>query len=259
MMLNRIITLTSLGGGLVAIIVSIMLGSYSSAIVAAILFLIALTTWKYGYLFVPYITSGLSIIEKEGPYTISKSRDYIVKKTEEGYLATKYLEVLIYESTTDKTKEEKEFLFESFERALRSLKHTVKITFMLSPIDVSKHIEEIKTKRSEAEAKKAKLHPQSPESIKLDREIAMWNRLLNRLSSGERPMEVIIYASTTAFGSTQDEAVALVKRQAREIKTILSSTLSAEVKELKDLDMIKCFEWDFFAPPTHEALVDEVF
>ena len=65
--------------------------------------------------------------------------------------------------------------------------------------------------------------------------------------------------STTASAVTKDEAVSRSRRQAQELKTILSSTLSAGVRELSDLDMIKCFEWEYFIPEQREDLLDEVF
>ena len=114
-------------------------------------------------------------------------------------------------------------MLEAFERAISSLKYVVKISLLISAIDLSKHIEEIKTKRSSAESKKSKYtKDSSSESIMLDREIAMYNRLLDKITHGERPVELIAFASTTSFGLTREEAIAKVNRQAKELKTILS-------------------------------------
>lgn len=259
MIVNRAITITSLVGGVLALILAVVFGAYAPAILAALLFAFSLFIWKYGYLLMPHITKAANIVEVRGSYTIPPTRDYILKKTASGYYVTKFLEIMLYESTVDKGESEKRSLFEMFEKALGSLKHTLKISFLLSSIDVSKYADEIKTKRSEAESRKSKLASEGPDSIRLDREIAMWNRLLERLTSGERPMEIIAYASTTASGATKDEALARAKRQAQEIKTILSSTLSADVRELSDLDMIRCFEWEYFIPEGREELLDEVF
>jgi hypothetical protein len=50
-----------------------------------------------------------------------------------------------------------------------------------------------------------------------------------------------------------------VRRQSKEVKTIISSTLGSDVSELFDLDMIRCFEWEYFLPPESEQMRDEVF
>ena len=95
--------------------------------------------------------------------------------------------------------------------------------------------------------------------MRLDREIAMWNRLLERITHGERPVEVIAFASTTSFGLTKEEAIARIRRQAKEVSTILSSSMGTDVTELSDTEMLKCFEWDRFFPTTQEELRDETF
>lgn len=259
MIVNRAITIVSLIGGVLAFIVSLVFGAYIPAIAAAALFAFSIFIWKYGYLLMPHITCAANIVEIRGNYTIPPTRDCVLKKSQNGYYATKFLEIMFYESTTDKKEGEKRSLFESFEKTLSSLKHTVKISFLLSSIDVSKYADEIKTKRSEAEARKSQFSQQNSDTIRTDREIAMLNRMLERLTLGERPMEIITFASTTALGATKDEAISRVKRQAQEIKTILSSTLSSEVRELSDLDMVRCLEWEYFIPEGREELLDEVF
>jgi hypothetical protein len=130
----------------------------------------------------------------------------------------------------------------------------------MSTLDLSGHVDEIKTKRSSIEAKKSRESKLSADdAMRMDRELAYWNRLLDRIGSGERPIEMIAFASTTAFGLTREEAVSKVNRQAKELKTILSSSLGCDVKELTDLDMIKCFEWDFFFPTNQEEVRDVNF
>jgi hypothetical protein len=40
---------------------------------------------------------------------------------------------------------------------------------------------------------------------------------------------------------------------------MLSSSLGCDVRELKDLEMLKCFEWELFFPTTEEEIKDELF
>ena len=260
MFLNRAVTVAALVGGFLAIIVSFLYGSVIFPIIAAVLFTASIFTWKYGYLFIPMITKATNVIEMREGYEVPSSRDYILKKTPAGYYATKFMEIRYYESSIDKGEEEKRTMFEAFEKAISSLKYIVKISLLISAIDLSKHIDEIKTKRSSAETKRsAEAATKSDETIKYDREIAMWNRLLDRLGRGERPVEVIAFGSTTAFGLTREEAVSRANRQAKEVRTMLSSSLGCDVKDLKDLDMLKCFEWELFFPTTEEEIRDEIF
>lgn len=261
MILNRAITISVLVGGVVCVLVALYAGSAILAVVASVLFVLSLLLWKYAYLIIPVFTRATNIVEVRGAYEVPPSRDVVVKKTSNGYYATKFLEVRFYESTMDKTNSEKTIMFEAFEKTISSLKYIVKICLMVSTVDLSKHIEDIKTQRSAAETKKAKEggSDSSDKITRLDRQIAMWSRQLDRITHGERPVEVIAYATTTAFGLTRDEALSRVTRQSKELKTILSSSLSCDITDLVDLDMLRCFEWEYFFPTNMEELRDEVF
>lgn len=260
MIINRAITIASLAGGVLAIVISLVYANPLLPIIAAAFFTATLAFWKYGYLFIPVITKATNIVEVHGNYEVPPARDCIVRKAGGGYYASKFLEIRFYESSMDKDNEEKKLMFESFEKAVSSLKYVVKISLMISAIDLSTHIDEIKTKRSAVETRKSKsVRLASDESMRIDRELAYWNRLLERITQGERPVEILAFASTTSSGLTRDEALSRVSRQAKELKTILSSSLGCDVKELNDLEMIKCFEWDLFSPTLQEDLRDEVF
>ncbi len=257
---NRAITLTCLIGGVISVLLSLAYGHPLLAFGGAILFFLSLLIWKYGYLLIPLITRHSRIVEMRDNYEVPPTRDYIVKKTERGYYASKFLEIRFYENTSDKSSTSKRSLFESFERAVLSLRNVVKISLLVSSLDLSKQIDEVKTRRSVAESKRAKLSDKNTdEVVRLDREIAMYNRYLDRFSKGERPLELLSYASTTAFGVTREETLSKLKRQTNEVKTILGSTLGADIIELKDLDMIKCFEWDKFFPSSEEELRESLF
>lgn len=258
--LNRAITMAALVGGVLAIIVSLVYPNPIVPIIAGFFFMSTLFLWKYSYLFVPMLTRATNVVEVRGSHEVPPTRDYIIKKNQNGYYATKFMEVRFYESSMDKSQDEKKTMFEAFEKAISSLKYVVRITMMISSLDLSTHIDEIKTKRSTAETRKSKSGQLAQdERVRNDREIAMWNRMLDRITQGERPVELIAFASTTAFGLTRDEALSRVARQSKELKTILSSSLGCDIKELSDLEMLKCFEWDYFFPTTQEEIKDAVF
>ncbi len=260
MFINRAITVGSLMGGILAIVISLLYGNPILPVVAAVFFSFTLLLWKYGYLLIPFFTRAANVIEVHDGYEVPPTRDYIIKKNESGYYVSKFLEVRFYESSMDKSADDKKTMFESFEKAVSSLKYIVKITLMISTLDLSKHIEEIKTKRGTVEARKAKeAKIAADESMRMDRELAYWNRLLDRITQGERPVEIIAFASTTAFGLTRDEALSRVGRQSKELKTILSSSLGCDVRDLSDIEMLRCFEWDYFYPTTQEEIKDELF
>ena len=260
MFINRAVTVASLVGGILAILLSLLYGNPVFPIIASVFFTLTLLLWKYGYLIIPVVTKATNIIEIREGYEIPPARECIVKKTESGYYATRFMEVRFYESSMDKNTDGRQLMFEAFERAISSMKYIVRVTLMISALDLSKHIDEIKTKRGSVEAKKAKEAKIAvDERMRMDRELAYWNRLLDRITQGERPVEIVAFASTTAFGLTRDEALSRVSRQSKELKTILSSSLGCDVRDLSDLEMLKCFEWELFFPTTQEEMRDALF
>lgn len=260
MIANRAVTSVCLVGGVLSIILSLLYGNPLLPLAAAAMFTLTLMLWKYGYLIIPFFTRAANIVEVHGNYEVPPTRDCIVRKMPEGYYASKFMEIRFYESSMDKDTEEKRLMFESFEKAVSSLKYVVKISLMISAIDLSNHIDEIKTKRSAVETKKSKsVRLAADESMRMDRELAYWNRLLERITQGERPVEILAFATTTAFGLTKDEALSRAARQSKELKTILSSSLGCDIRELNDLEMIKCFEWEQFTPTLQDDVRDETF
>ena len=259
MIANRVVTFTALGGGVLSLLSAFVSGQAFFALIASFFFALSLLVWKYGYIIIPFFTSAARIVEVRGGYHIPPTRDCITKRVSGGYYASKFLEIKFYESMIDKNSADRSSMIEAFEKSLASLKNVLKISLMVSAVDLTKHIDKIKAKRSSAESKRRRISPNSEELVRLDREIAMWNRLLERITHGDRSLELTAFAQTTAFGVTREEAVSKARRQAKEVRTILSSTLGADVTELLDTDMIKCFEWSYFIPADSEQLRDEVF
>jgi len=259
MIANRVVTFVALGGGILSLLFSFISGQIIFALISSIFFALSVIIWKYGYLLIPFFTGAGNIVEVRGGYTIPPTRDCIIKRAAGGYYASKFLEIKFYESMIDKNDADRSSMIESFEKSLASLKNVLKISLMVSAVDLTKHIDKIKAKRSASESKRRRLPPNSEELVRIDREIAMWNRLLERITHGDRSLEITAFAQTTAFGVTKEEAISKVRRQAKEAKTIISSTLGSDVTELLDTDMIKCFEWSYFIPADSEQLRDEVF
>ena len=155
MIMNRLVTIIALLGGGLSFMLALAFGAYIPAIAAGLFFFLSIFVWKYGYLLLPHFTKAANIVEVRGEYTIPPERDYILKKSADRYYATKFLEISFYESSMDKSDAEKRLLFESFEKVLSALKHPLKVSFLLAPVDVSKYVDDIKARRSEAAARVA--------------------------------------------------------------------------------------------------------
>jgi hypothetical protein len=242
----------ALGGGPIA-----MIGGVISGVGAlfAVLFLF------YGYMVIPMLTQGMkTVLMTDTGYEIPPSQDVIVKTMEGGFYASAFLGVRIYESASEKTLEENVAYNEYFERAVSNLKYVVKISYMLYVEDITEKRRNIETKRAEAQLRLAREREKTePDVLKVDRyekEVSTWDSQLNKLTKGVKPMGVLIYAMTTASGVSKEGAIAGVKSQAKELKTVLSNALNVEVEWLTANQMMKCFEWEKFFPTSPMELED---
>ncbi|VVC00559.1 Uncharacterised protein [uncultured archaeon] len=259
---NRLYTALAVAGGFFSLSVALFFGSAPSAAIAAIFFFLSVALWKYGYIIVPALVKNANVIEIGRNFEIPPSQDMVVGRNGGNFLATVFLAARLYESSSEKTERQRAVMGEMFEKAVSSAGFPFKVTALVCPLDLRNELEEIRTKRSLAEERKEKLASSSrhdSELARLEREIAMWNRQLEKLTTGEKPLEVVFYFSTTGSGMTKEEAMTRARHQAKELSVVAGSALSCEVAPLKGEEMKKCFWWDFFGPADHDELADQMF
>lgn len=237
----------SMVGGLGQITVLIIM-------IAAALPTIGLILFKYGYWIVPFLTRRVRVINViEEPYWITPTQDAVIKKVGNTYYASMFVHVKIYESTTEKSSEEKDAFMDLWERAVSSLKFVTKFCFNSYVKDLSKYKEIIEARKADAQLRlaneKGKPEPNKSTIDTIDKEIAMWDNITSKLTVGDSPISQITYIMTTGQGATEDIAMAEVKNQANEIKSTIATTLNAEVAVLTGDDMRRCFEWEYLIPP----------
>jgi len=261
---NRNYAIAALGLGVIAIFVAMLTGSAIAAIAAGAFVLLSAVFWKLAYILVPLFTKRMNVVEVRGNYEIPPSQDVIVKKVGRNYYASVFMVAKIYDSVTEKSAEQRGLFMEFFERAVSQVHGVTKFSVLVSNLDMVRYLDEIKTKRSEAETKKARLltsgsAKHQAEIARIEREIVMYNRMLERLSYGERPMEVVCYLMSTASALSKDEAIGKVRAQANEVRSVVANALDVEVVPLAGEDMKRCFEWEFMIPASAGELSDQVF
>lgn len=259
---NRLYTVLSLAGGFFCLSASIFFQSAPAAAAGALFFCLSLALWKYGYVIVPFFMKGAKIVEAGRNFEIPPSQDVIVGKSGGNFLATVFLAARLYDSASERHGPDRAALGEMFEKAIASSGFPFKICALVSPLGLKNELDEIQGKRSIAESRREKLSSSSKrdsEIARLDREIAMWNRQIERLTTGERPLEMVFYLSTTASGLTKEEAITQARAQGDELSVVVGSALSCEIVPLSGEEMKRCFWWDFFGPADTEDLRDQMF
>lgn len=243
-----------IGGGPLSLIGAIACGL---GVVGAILF------YKYGYILMPIILQRSRVVQiLEGGYEIPPSNDAIIKNVGGIYYASMFLVAKIYESVSEKSPEETAIYTEFFERAISSVNFVVKFCMMVYVKDLNIYRTNLETKRAEAQLRLARERDKpDPDVLKLDRyerEVAMWEGQIARLTAGVKPMGALCYIMTTATGVSKEEAMAHARAQANELKATVSNALNVEVTLLKGEEMKKCFDWEYMIPPTAAEFEQQV-
>lgn len=218
---------------------------------AGLFFLLTYVMWRHGDSVMTVIFGFAGREEKIGNYSVVAQRDAIVRKESDRYTASAFAIGELAESLEDKPSSYVEAYSRNFERAITSLKLPVKFSMMVKPLDLSSNMEEIKTKRTQAELEKSRLlseNSNSPEIPRIERKISMWNRMLDRLAGGEKPMEARFYAMTSASGITQAEAVSKARSQLSQAMASISASMGLSMRHARGDDMLECFDSEFFVP-----------
>jgi hypothetical protein len=256
---NRVYTVLSLAGGLFCLAASLFFGSAPAAAAGALFFFLSLLLWKYGYALYPYFAKGAKLVEAGRNFEIPPTQDVVVGKEAGSFLATAFLYAHLYESASEGGAAQ---AGKMFEKAVSSAGFPFKVCCLVCPLPLRAELDEMREKRSMAESRRGKLrHGRGNESerARLEREIAMWGRQMEKLASGEKPLEVVFYLSTTAQGRTKEEAVSRARSQSEELSVVVGSALSCEITPVKGEEMKRLFWWDFFGPAGREDLADQLF
>ncbi|MEM4348623.1 MAG: hypothetical protein QXN37_03580 [Candidatus Anstonellaceae archaeon] len=223
----------------------------------------AVALYKYGYLIIPMLTKQGNIVQIiEGGFEIPPSNDVVLKNVGGIYYASKFLGVRIFESASEKSPEENIVYSEYFERAISSVKYVTKFALMVYMKDITEYRNRIETKHAEAQLRLARERDKpEPDVLKLDRyekEVAMWESQINKLTRGIKPMGVVAYVMTTAVGVSKEAAIAAATAQANELKATISNALNVQVDHLSGDEMLRCFQWEVMIPPTPQELEQEL-
>jgi hypothetical protein len=257
--MERNVALGCMGVGLIMLALTFIVGGSEfltliAAGSAAAFSTAGLLLFKYGYWIVPFLTKRVRVIDViEEPYEMSTTQDAIVKKVGNTYYASMFVHVKVYESTTEKSEEQKIAFMDLWERALSGLKFVTKFCISSYTKDLTRYRSTIESRKADAQLRLAnergKPEPKESELDKIEREIAMWDNMLSKISAGENPITQVTYVMASGQGPTPEMALADVKNHANEIKSTISTTLNAEVAILSGDDMKRCFEWEYMLPP----------
>lgn len=213
----------------------------------------AIVTYKYGYWMVPYFTRGMRVIRTEDAFVeVPPSEDVLVKFEGGSYTATVFLGVKLFKTTTAMGQNEKNSFMGLWERAVSGIKMVVKFGSLVYIRDLTKYRDSIEARKAKAQMvlgqERDKSKPDQMLIEKTEREIAMWDNMMQKVSTGDRPTAITTFVQISATGATRDSAIAAARTRANEVRSTVGTALNVEVVPLSGEEMKRCFDWAYTMP-----------
>ena len=211
-------------------------GSY--ALIVAVLTIVAVLVLLVinfaDFLVFPIVTivTGVSLMPASG-YHIPKNQNCVIKYTNGLYYATGYLTANVYsyvfraESVQEDEEQQLAGAPDKWEKIIMSIDFPFKYNLISMSKGVQEYRDELEGKRGYIEFQLSKeMSTASPSQLSIEdyqRKINILQTRIDRISSGERPVNSIMYIETTSVGVSEKEAVDLLQNQVSRLQTIFNS------------------------------------
>ena len=256
----RHLNFAALGGATFCLILAILSGNLLVSVFSLILFGFSLVVLQWGEWIFPPLLARFGLVVSRGPHRVLS--DAVVLPCDGRFLASSFLRVDVRESPTLSSTESSSSYAAAFEKMICSLRFPVKYSVLVYALDTETYREGILVKRLEAEMALGRLKKEpKPNALAVAREerkLSMHARTLDRLASGEKPLDAEYVVMTTAQGASESEAVEKALVQARQLKAVVSNALGAHVTLMSGRGLLNCLDWEFVLPPTYESFKDAV-
>jgi hypothetical protein len=194
------------------------------------------------YLVFPSFTRlfGVNIIPYKN-YVIPKDQDSVVKYVNNNYYATGFVTANIYNYifSAESVEDDDDTLVlapEKWEKATMNLHFPFKFHLISAAEDIQNYRDELETKRGlyefqfSRESTNTTPNPMGLEAIQ--RQIRVVQARIDRLGSGEKPVNSVMYIESTAAGITEKDARDALTKQLTELVTVFN---------VFDLNMIRVY------------------
>jgi len=195
-------------------------------------------------------------------YYIPKSNDCVVKYVNGIYYATGYLTANVYSYvfTMEQVQQEEEeaVLSEApntWERIVSNVTFPFKYHILVAAEDIQQYRETLEAKRGALEYRLSKeMSASTPSQLTIEdlqRQISIVQARIDRLSSGERPLNAVMYIESTAVGVSEKEALDILSNQLSHLQTMFSG-FDLNIVRVVGREALLLFRLNYFIPPREE-------
>ena len=222
--------------------------------VAMFFVVLAFASRYYSYLIIPMVKqrSKHIMLDKENTYWLSASADSIIRKVKDTFIATVYVTIPIYRSATEMQPEEKLEFANQVSRLVGIRKDPVRYSTQMYVMDKDAYLQTIRDNVNAAENAAEELSQKGAPAAETERakgKIAMWRNMLDTISKGTS-FELVTYASISATGTKEHEAVSAVQQKARDVISGVSTTFGVTPTIVTGEEILKFVEPEHMIPVT---------
>ncbi|MGC9142293.1 MAG: hypothetical protein ACP5HF_00110 [Candidatus Micrarchaeia archaeon] len=254
---------------MVILIILVDAGAYGPFAIPIVIFsiiaLLMLLLINYvDFLLFPLITRILNYrIMPAKNYYIPKEQNCVIKEINNIYYATGYLTANFYSYvfTSEESEENDMLLTEAptkWERAMMSIKFPFKFNLIVAAHDIQSYREELEGKLSLLEFKLSReLSSGNPSQMAVDelqRQIRIVQARIDRLSSGERPVQSLMYIESTAAGVSEKAAKDALTNQLNQLQTIMNA-FDLSISRVVGRELYYLFKFNYFIPTSKNDML----
>lgn len=213
---------------------------------------LAFSTRFYAYLFIPILKQRKRnlVLNTDDAYWLSSTADSIIHKDGEDFTATVFIKIPLYRSGTEMTNEEKVEFTNQLSRLVSSSVSPVRITSQLHIMNKDDYINTLRATASESELEEASLISKNASEAETNRtrgKSSMWHHMLENVSK-TTSFELVNYASVSAKGSKEFEAITAVQQRAREVMSGLAAVFGISPSIITGQAILRFVEPEYLIP-----------
>ncbi|VVB77169.1 Uncharacterised protein [uncultured archaeon] len=238
------------------------------AIAFAVLTIILIFVINYAdFLVFPLVTNifGIKLVPAKN-YYIPRTNNCVVKYVNGIYYATGYSAANIYnyvfeaESVDEGEVSKLTEAPEKWERIVMNAGFPFRFNIVCAAGDIQKFRDELEGKRGVVEFQLShEMGSSSPSQLTIDdlqKKISVLDARIDRLSSGERPVDEIMYIESTAVGVSEKEAMDTLTNQLNHLQTLFGS-LDLNITRITGREVYHLFTFNYALPD--KDVMSEIF
>ncbi|MDE1810629.1 MAG: hypothetical protein KGH66_01125 [Candidatus Micrarchaeota archaeon] len=213
---------------------------------------LAFSSRYYIYLILPLFEQRRKniVINDQSPYWLSSTSDAILQKEGDDFIATVYINIPLYRSATEMSDEDKLNFAQQVSRLVGISKEPTRFTTQLYVMNKDSYIQKLRDTITLVEEEEAKLVTGNAPQSEIERvrgKASMWRKMLDNVGKGSS-LELSSFASLSARGGKEFEAISLAQQKAREMMSGIGATFGVSPNVVLGNELLKFVEPEYLIP-----------